>query len=680
MTAFIQDTIQTSGKVISMQLSRFSEQIQMAMKFEVMPNRADYTSIKEQYEKIVNHRLSKAHIYLLDYFEFNKFYVAPVLGYGDEMPRRNDADELSCASERWMHIFDSDRVIYIVGGAGYGKSLFLKNVILNFDKMSLFGKEERLIIHGDLKNFVDGNGNTKTVMRYFQDCLVNSSGMGYTEFTEDFIKHYLDSGSCIILLDALDEVREENRNEVHEIINSFLYCQNPNNKICITSRSRGFIKMREECTVLYIQPLTTEQINSYIDNIIHLGRFDECDKTDFVTRTRTLIDKGFLRSCLILSLLVKIYRAERALPDNKLDLYQKCFEYISYKREVEEKKNLGYNWDRVQPLMNEDTFTRLAQLCAPNNQEIEGDKVKEALVQVNISTFESRANAINAVIEFLKFCANRTELFVPGANEDTFKFFHRSFLDYFYALHIFKYVNDVEEVYNELRRFGYDSEIYELLLSLLKNRKRATYDRLVQHVIDKTKCDFECKMPTYDPINILSLFLQEVTEKIYKDQIMNILITNPNKVSKRTRVKKETRNFIIDYHDNLRQMIIDKARCDIVTKDNFVNTYREFALIDLTVSTGEVYRFIYRAPDEKNVQIVGEWFRYSLIFCAFYTSAYMSIVGINSVAEDLEMFSKTERFGRINAKSKEIIRMYLDEYKTLTEENKKEIMTKYKIE
>ena len=49
-------------------------------------------------------------------------------------------------------------------------------------------------------------------------------------------------------------------------------------------------------------------------------------------QNKKLIDKVFLNSFLVLSLLVNIYKSEKELPENKLELYQKCFEYISNKR------------------------------------------------------------------------------------------------------------------------------------------------------------------------------------------------------------------------------------------------------------------------------------------------------------------------------------------------------------
>lgn len=50
--------------------------------------------------------------------------------------------------------------------------------------------------------------------------------------------------------------------------------------------------------------------------------------------------------------------------------------------------------------------------------------------------------------QFLIFCSDRTELFVPASGEDCFKFFHRSFFEYFYSQYIFTRMSSVEKIYD----------------------------------------------------------------------------------------------------------------------------------------------------------------------------------------------------------------------------------------
>lgn len=106
------------------------------------------------------------------------------------------------------------------------------------------------------------------------------------------IEYYLKMGRCLILLDALDEVEKQKREDLHKRIIAYFKNQNPNNKICITSRNRGFIP-EKDVEVFDILPLDRMQIESYVDNIIKLGRFDVKDREVFLEQSGALVDKGF---------------------------------------------------------------------------------------------------------------------------------------------------------------------------------------------------------------------------------------------------------------------------------------------------------------------------------------------------------------------------------------------------
>ena len=222
--------------------------------------------------------------------------------------------------------------------------------------------------------------------------------------------------------------------ESYKKVVAFFKNQNPNNKICITSRDRGFIPERN-VEVFKIRPLSEDQIGKYVDKIIALKKFEKADKEPFMKQSQVLVEKGFLNSFLVLSLLINIYKAERELPENKLELYQKCFEYISNKREKDKTQN-EFDWKVITPIMKDNTFIELSRMGLPNNSNIDRKEIKDKLLQIYKTKYGSEAETENAIDEFLKFCADRTELFVPTV-EDKFKFFHRSFFEYFYSLYIF---------------------------------------------------------------------------------------------------------------------------------------------------------------------------------------------------------------------------------------------------
>ena len=421
-------------------LTELQKNIQRLLKSDIVESVKDYEEVKKEYYNILKTKNSEAHIYLLDKFDFDRFYVPPILLKNpDDLFSRWDT-RLSIQEkeifETWKYIFAQRNIIYIVGGAGYGKSLFMKKIINDYTKLNLFHSQEYLVIYGELKMFFPNNSDEPiSVNEFLQNSMKTSTLLDEERIPYDFVEHYLNIGRCIILLDALDEVDKTKRNSLHETLISFFKNQNPNNKICITSRNRGFIP-EKDIEVFSIYPLNDVQIEIYVDNIIKLGKFEKADKTAFMKQTSILVKKGFLNSFLVLSLLINIYKAERELPENKLELYQKCFEYIANKRE-KDKTQTRYNWQIISPMMKDHTFMELAEMCYPNNSDVDKNMIKEKKINTYKSKYGNEVDTENAIEEFLKFCSDRTELFVPAAGEDKFKFFHRSFFEYFYSQYIF---------------------------------------------------------------------------------------------------------------------------------------------------------------------------------------------------------------------------------------------------
>ena len=98
-------------------------------------------------------------------------------------------------------------------------------------------------------------------------------------------------------------------------------------------------------------------------------------------QSQVLVEKGFLNSFLVLSLLINIYKSELRLPENKLELYQKCFEYIAKRRELDKTQNV-FDWRVISPIMKDNTFIELSRMGMPNNSNIDKKDIKERLLQV----------------------------------------------------------------------------------------------------------------------------------------------------------------------------------------------------------------------------------------------------------------------------------------------------------
>lgn len=63
-------------------------------------------------------------------------------------------------------IFKTTNIVYIIGGAGCGKSLFLKNLCVNPQQLEGFSDNPLLIIQGDLKRIIRPDGTFKPMLEY----------------------------------------------------------------------------------------------------------------------------------------------------------------------------------------------------------------------------------------------------------------------------------------------------------------------------------------------------------------------------------------------------------------------------------------------------------------------------------------------------------------------------------
>lgn len=577
-------------EIISL-LEKQQDIITQIQKKQILPHNNEYGEIKSKYHSILKEKNSEAHIYLLDKFPFDQFYVPPVLQRSPE--NHMDVNMYSFRSNTsWNDIWINSNIIYLTGGAGYGKSLFMKKIINNYNDLNIFHSNEYLVIYGELKSFYpNGSDAAISVVEFLKNSIKSSTLM---DVSTDFIEHYLASGRCIILLDALDEVEKRKRIYLHESIIAFFKSQNPNNKICITSRDRGFIPERN-VEVFKICRLNEEQIEKYVDKVINLKKFEKADKESFINQTENLVRKGFLNSFLVLSLLINIYKAERELPENKLELYQKCFEYIANKRE-KDKTQKEFDWRVISPIMKDNTFIELSQMGLPNNSNIDKNDIKDRLLQVYKAKYGSEAETENAIDEFLKFCSDRTELFVPTA-EDKYHFFHRSFFEYFYSLYIFLRCANEHNMLEELLKFDVDSEVFELTIAMLKQKSEDRYQTLIKIMFEEVEKELDSSEKNFSVLNVLILSMQVIDDVLFRKKFLEIIV--------------ERKDVILKNMDNIHnlRLVASIYENDTNSCNAIYNSYYDEYLFFLFDNCDKIFR-----KAEQHLKVTGEDFFESVLF------------------------------------------------------------------
>jgi len=442
-----------------------------------------YEEIRKSYIKIVKERYKKSHVYGIDKLELSEFYVFPQ--FSVEEKRSEDAVVLVEDEEieiEWKNVFNISNIVSIIGGPGFGKTLFLKNLINNYNELNMFNFEEILPIYCNLKEFSTFSHKNSTgysIEDFLVDSITHTSGLDRAKVTKEFLNFYMQSGRCLLLFDALDEVDNEDRERIAEVIVSFFKTSNKNNKVCITTRERGLIP--ETPVILRVLPINKHQIETYLIKMSIINRFDNEDIELFINQCKPLIENNFLTNFLMVALMVNIFTSERELPETKVQLYKSCTEYIARKREIKDKR-VKFNYDIIRSMVNNDeTFEQLSFLGKRNNKEVNHTNIEKCLLLTYNKLFLDQNQLINAIDEFLKFCSERTELYVEG-NEGFYRFFHRSFFEYYYSKFIIKNISSNTELISELLNFSPDSEMFELTVSLLKSDYYSRYELFLDDV------------------------------------------------------------------------------------------------------------------------------------------------------------------------------------------------------
>ncbi|KHL95904.1 hypothetical protein QW71_09870 [Paenibacillus sp. IHB B 3415] len=460
--------------------------IQSITSTDIVRQNHDHELVKEQYLKILKLRNKKSHVYGIDDLDLYSFYVFPKFHASEAEETRSDTiiEIKEKPSIVWTDIFKESNMVSVIGGAGFGKSLFLKNLINKFHELNIYDSSELMPIYCDLKQFkLNAKNNfAYSIEDFLIDCIIANTGIDKRLITKEYLNYFLMAGRCLILFDALDEVEVEERQDLNDLISSFFEVTNKHNKIIITSRSQGFIPKTR--IVYKVCSVDKDQIEEYLTMMVKLRQFNVTNVVEFTRQCDGLIQSGFLTSLLTVSLLVQIYKAEKELPENKIDLYEKCVEYISKKREKDQKKS-NFNFKLMSNILdNNISFEKLAWLSRPNNVEIKENEIKAFFLEIYEESYSSKNETRNAIDEFLKFCAQRTELYVAGNQEEHYRFYHRSFYEFFYSKCIINEYTENNLLFEELLKFGFDSEMFELTISLLKKHNYDRFKLFIKFLFD----------------------------------------------------------------------------------------------------------------------------------------------------------------------------------------------------
>lgn len=462
-----------------------------------------------------------------------KAYVSKA--YLMELECRNDSTEKR--QQTINTLFDQSNIVYVIGGAGCGKSHFLKKLCIAPQELTDYKKKPFLIISGEFKQMIKRDGQFVPMLDYLKERFAQAGLQTPNELAPNFLERCLKAGRCLILLDALDEVADDQRNILHRSVIKYFQETMPNNKVCITSRDRAFIP-EEHITCFSICPITIQIVMEYVDRAIDLGKFPLNERKQFIEKISSLMENDNINSFLMLSLLLYIYKNNWGFPDDKVTLYELYFEYIANAREKEKntqrKGTTGkeYDWAMLDMLLDKRTFMNLAQEGTPNNQYIRREQIHKIIFSLYQDRFRNGLACGVATEQFLQFCADRTEIFVPSpSNNMEYCFFHRAFYEYFYASYLIHIKAGPESIYQKLTQAGLDSELFELLVAMYYKEDPKQVRELLQYTFKRAGNLTQNYTDTRNSFNNLVMLVRNANEDDFTQRFIKLFMECGSKIS-----------------------------------------------------------------------------------------------------------------------------------------------------
>ncbi|TWP52012.1 NACHT domain-containing protein [Lentzea tibetensis] len=260
------------------------------------------------------------------------------------------------------------------------------------------------------------------------------------EPTDDCVEFLLLNGRAVVIFDGLDELLDTSlRRRVTEAVEAFAHAC-PTATLLVTSRRVGYEQAPLDpalFTALRLIDFDDDQVSAYATKWFGLDR--ELSPDDRVQLTRSFLDEGqyvadLRRNPLMLALMCALYRGERYIPRNRLDVYERCAVLLFERWDRQRGIRVPLPFEQhVRPALwalalwmftNNDTATERELVTA----------VRRFLLQ---KRFEDLDEADAAARAFVDYCRGRawvlTDVGTTGDGEPLFAFTHRTFLEFFAA-------------------------------------------------------------------------------------------------------------------------------------------------------------------------------------------------------------------------------------------------------
>lgn len=261
---------------------------------------------------------------------------------------------------------------------------------------------------------------------------------------DNWFAEKLRKNQCLIMLDGLDEVADENqRSQVSRWVDEQMKAY-PDSPFIITSRPFGYktARLQQEVTVLEVQPFNLEQMKRFIhswylqtevmsragENDLGVQEEAKREASNLIKRiknSKPLADMAV--NPLLLTMIAIVHRRGSALPGKRVELYKEICKVLLEKRQVAKNIDEKLTATQKQSLLQILAF----DLMQSNTREFKfSDKkhlIQNQLKAINNSGLEAKS--------FIQDISNISGLLVEK-DVGIYEFAHLSFQEYLAAVEI----------------------------------------------------------------------------------------------------------------------------------------------------------------------------------------------------------------------------------------------------
>ncbi|UPL17247.1 NACHT domain-containing protein [Microbacterium aurugineum] len=345
-----------------------------------------------------------------------------------------------------------DRTV-VLGDPGGGKSTLSGYIASRLAR----DKAGPVPFHVVLREFA-AHGQRLSIVDYIE----HQMGPGYeVKMEAGVVRDLLLTGKALVIFDGLDELLNAGqRREMQQRVELFSI-QYPHAPVLVTSRRVGYEQAQLDGAIFstyHLGSFEQEQVAEYA--VKWFSAQDEFTEqkaderaTAFVEQSAAVLD--LRRNPLMLSLMCILFRGENYIPKNRPDVYSKCatllFDQWDGTRGIEVPLQAR---DHVDAAMKYIAFEFL------QSDAHDTGITERVLVQMmsnylySAGALENEDQAEKAAREFVDYCSGRAWVFTDagstGDGEPIYTFTHRTFMEYFAAVHLTRITDTPEALASRL--------------------------------------------------------------------------------------------------------------------------------------------------------------------------------------------------------------------------------------